>query len=108
MKKTFELTDPRINPARKIEAIKGQIKKYIKRERSKNLPDGFDFWDFDCSFGNSFEQKKEIHITEITKCIDEAVGHNQETFYLELLSVPRKRTKKPKIEEESRTPENLA
>ena len=36
MKKTFLLTDAVYPPTRRVEAIKGDIKKYIKRER-KNL-----------------------------------------------------------------------
>lgn len=108
MKKIFDLTDPKIASARKVELIKGQINKYIKRERKKSLPDGFDFFDFDCSFGDSVEQKKEIHVTEISKYIDEAVLRQQERFYLELLSFPRKRTKKPKTEDGTSLPENPA
>ena len=100
MKKTFELTDSKLKPARKVEAIKAQINKYIKRERRKQLPEGFDFWDFNCSFGDSPEEKKEIHFTEIPKCIDDAVQRQSEKFYIELSSLARKRTKKPKLEEE--------
>lgn len=96
MKKTFLLTDPVHKPNRVVEAIKADIKKYIKRERRKKLPEGFDFWDFNCSFGDTAEEKKEIHTTEITKFIDDAASRNLEKFYLEVLATARKRSKKPK------------
>lgn len=48
MKKTFALTNPRIQYARQIEGAKSDVRKYLKREREKKLPDGVDFWDFDC------------------------------------------------------------
>lgn len=94
---TFELTDSKLNPDRKVEAVKAKIKKYIKRERRKQLPEGFDFWDFDCVFGDSPEEKKKIHVTEIPKYIDDAVKRQLKTFYIELLSQARKRTKKPGV-----------
>ena len=39
MKKTFELTHPKIKPARKVESVKHEVKKYLKRERNKTLPE---------------------------------------------------------------------
>jgi len=50
MKKTFNLTHPKIKVPRLVEAIKSEVKKYIKRERRKTLPPKVDFWDFDRSF----------------------------------------------------------
>lgn len=51
MKKTFNLTHPKIKVPRLVDAIKHQVKKYIKRERQKTLPKNVDFWDFDCRYG---------------------------------------------------------
>lgn len=94
MKKLFKMTDPKIKQDRLIEAIRHDIKKYIKRERNKKLPEGVDFWDFNCKFGQSTEDAKEIHVAEITKCIDSAVEKQLEAFYLEILAKPGHRTKK--------------
>lgn len=95
MKKTFTLTHPKIKYARLIEAVRRDVKKYIKRERNKTLPEGVDFWDFNCKFGNSAEDSKEIHLAEINKCIDKAEEQELESFYLEILAKPGRRTKKP-------------
>ena len=42
MKKTFQLEHPKIKPARLIEAVRRDVKKYIKREKRKSLPEGVD------------------------------------------------------------------
>ena len=49
MKKTFELTHPKIKVERMVEAVKHEVKKYLKRERNKTLPEDADYWDFDLS-----------------------------------------------------------
>lgn len=95
MKKTFKMTHEKIKRERLVEAIRHEIKKYIKRERNKSLPDGVDFWDFDCKFGPDPENAKEIHVAEITKSIDQAQELQLEAFYLEILAKPGHRTKKP-------------
>jgi hypothetical protein len=95
MRKTFQLTHPKIKVARLVEALKHEVKKYIKRERNKKLPEGVDFWDFDCKYGHNFENAEEIHLSEINKCIDKAEEQQLESFYLEILAKPGHRMKKP-------------
>ena len=94
MKKTFKLTHPKIKRDRLVEAVRHDVKKYIKRERNKKLPEGVDFWDFDCKFGNTAEDAKTIHLTEINKFIDQADEQQLEKFYLEILAKPGHRMKK--------------
>jgi hypothetical protein len=93
MKKIFKLTDVKIKPDRQVEAVKYEIKKYIKRERNKKLPEGVDYWDFDCKFGDSSEDCYSIHISEINKAIDAQVLNKKEVFYIEVLSKPGVRGK---------------
>ena len=95
MKKTFQLTHPKIKLARLVEAVKYEVKKYIKRERNKKLPEDVDFWDFDCKYGSTAEDAVEIHISEINKRIDSAEEQQLESFYLEILVKPGHRMKKP-------------
>ncbi len=99
MKKTFKLTHPKIKYARLIEAVRRDVKKYLKRERNKELPEGADFWDFACKFGDAEENATSIHVAEISKCIDQTERQQLESFYLEILAKPGYRTKKPKQEE---------
>ncbi len=96
MKKTFKLTHPKIRVDRLIEAVKHDVKKYIKRERNKTLPEGIDFWDFDCKYGATEEDVQEIHLAEINKFIDQAEAQQLESFYLEIMVKPGYRIKKAK------------
>ena len=96
MKKTFTLVHPKIKYPRLVDAVRGDVKKYLKRERRKELPDGFDFWDFDCKFGPTAEEAKVIHVAEIGKCINAVEVEQLESFYLEILAKATRRTKKPK------------
>lgn len=86
MRKTFALSHPKTKVARLVESIKHEVKKYIKRERNKKLPEGADYWDFDCKFGNNSDEASEIHLTEINKRIDQAVEAGLESFYLEIIA----------------------
>ncbi len=94
MRKTFKLTHPKIKLARLIEGVKHDVNKYVKKERSKPLPTGVDFWDFACKFGNTAEDAKEIHLAETNKYIDKAEEQQLESFYMEVLVKPGRRTKK--------------
>lgn len=98
MKKTFKLTHPKVKYDRLVEAVKYDIKKYLKRERNKSLPKGVDFWDFDCKFGNTEQEAQTIHIAEMPKAIDSAGERQLESFYVEILVKPGVRTKKPESE----------
>lgn len=94
MKTTFTLDKPNVKLARQIEATKSQINKYVKRERGKKLPDGADFWDFNCKFGDTKDDARTCHLKDITKFIDEAEAKLQTSFYLEIVAVGAKRQKK--------------
>ena len=93
MKKTFLINVKNKTPERQVDSIKNEVKKYIARERKKELPDDEDFWDFDCKIGENEEVAATIHLSEINKMISEISAINNESFYLEILARPAKRTK---------------
>ena len=95
MKKTFQLSHPKIKLPRLVEAIKHEVKKYIQRERRKPLPPDVDFWDFDCRFGGDEASCQAIHVDDINKAISQAETDQLESFYLEILAKPGRRTRKP-------------
>ena len=95
MKKLFPLTHPKIQPARLVDSIRAQMNKYIKRERNKKLPDGVDFWDFDCKVGGSMETATDTHVSVLSNAIGDILDAGNESVYLEIKSKPVKRTKKP-------------
>lgn len=94
MKKTFKLTHEKIKPERRVDAIRHEIRKYIKRERSKKLPENADFLDFDCRFGADIDSSEVIHLSEIDQSIDWALAEKLESFYLEVVGKPGMRQKK--------------
>jgi hypothetical protein len=95
MRKTFTLTHPKKKRERLAEAAVADIRKYIKRERKKELPEGVDFWDFDCKFGPTADDAAVVHVAELSKCIAAAEKQELESFYVEILAKPATRTKKP-------------
>ncbi|MEM7396476.1 MAG: DUF6172 family protein [Verrucomicrobiota bacterium] len=101
MRKTFSLRHPKIVYPRLIESAKNDVRKYIKRERRRELPKGVDFWDFDCRFGDTAEAAKKIHPAELIKNIDDVAGRGAESFYVEILAKPGIRRKRPKAADES-------
>jgi hypothetical protein len=86
MKKTFQLHVEGKHPDRLLEAIKHEIRKYIKRERRRDLPEGADFWDFDCKFGVTEEAAEVVHMATVIERIDAVVADKGTQFYVELLA----------------------
>lgn len=94
MRKTFSLTHEKIKTPRLVDAIKHELKKYLKRERNKQLPKDADFWDFDCKYGASKETADIIHVSQLNNSVDDAVSRNLESFYIEILAKTGHRTVK--------------
>lgn len=96
MKKRFKLIEENRHPDRVVEAIKYEIRKYIKREKRKPLPEDVDFWKFECKFAKDDEEPYLIEFVDITKNIDEAANLKCESFYIEILSTKGIKALKPK------------
>ncbi len=101
MRKTFSLTHEKIKTPRLVDSIKHEVKKYLKRERNKILPQDVDFWDFDCKYGHNKESAETVHVSALNKSVDDAVQNELASFYIEILVKPGYRTSKPLSEEET-------
>ncbi len=101
MRKTFKLTHPTLEVPRLVTAIKHEVKKYLKRERRKSLPEDVDFWAFDCRFGVDEASSEVVHVYDIKKAIDQAESKQLKSFYLEILAKPGYRSKKPREEQQA-------
>ena len=95
MRKIFALTQEGRHRDRVLEAVKHEIRKYLKRERRRDLPEGSDFWDFDCKFGATQESAEIVELPAINKLIDGIVKDAGKQFYVEILAKPGKRTPRP-------------
>jgi hypothetical protein len=94
VKKVFKLNIEGKNRDRVLEATKHEIRQYVKRERRKLLPDGVDFWDFDCKFGTASDNAQGVHFATLTALIDAVAKEGGDAFYLELLAKPGHRQAK--------------
>ncbi len=88
MKKTFPLQAPGLVAARVIEAIKYDVRKYVKRERGKKLPEGFDTWDFSCKVGASAVSAEAKPLDEVGPAIDEVAKLGAPGVYVEIVATP--------------------
>ena len=95
MRKTYPLRAEGKHPDRVLDAVKHDIRKYLKRERRRDLPTGVDYWDFDCKFGLSAEVAEAVHVANLIACIDAAVQAQATSFYVEILARHGVRMKKP-------------
>jgi len=86
VKKVFKLQVENRNPERQLEAVKNEIRKYMKRERKKKLPEDAIYWDFDCRFGANSETAKVVTATEIITALDKALEDNVSECYVEILA----------------------
>ena len=102
MKKTFQLQVEGKHPDRVLDAIKHEIRKYLKRERRRDLPAGVDYWDFDCKFGLTEETAEVVHLANVITCIDNAVANQAQQFYVEILAKHGVRSKRPASEAHER------
>ncbi len=95
MRQTHALTHPRHKPPQALAAVKNKIRKYIKRERRKALPEGVDYWDFDCRVGLDEDSATEAHISTVIKRIDALSQDGATAVYVEILVKPGHRRKRP-------------
>ena len=94
MKKNFPLTSEKQAPARVVEQIKSDVRKYLKRERKKALPEGVDFWDFACKVGQAEAAPEPKHVEQVIPAIDEAAAAGVAFVYIEILATPGHRRSK--------------
>ena len=74
MRKTFALQLEGRHPDRVLDAVKHEIRKYQRRERRRALPEGMDFWDFDCRIGADSASAAAIHPAELIGALDDHLG----------------------------------
>ena len=87
MKKIFKLTDEKKHEDRVLEAVKNDIRKYVKREKKKDLPDKATmYWDFDCKIGVTANDAKVVTYEELIKALDAVKATGTKECYIEILA----------------------
>lgn len=95
MRQTIPLTHPRHKPPQALAAVKNKVRKYLKRERRKELPEGFDTWYFDCRVGLHEDSAEPLQVSEVIRAIDAVAQQGHESVYVEILARPGVRRRPP-------------
>jgi hypothetical protein len=95
VRKTFQLRPEGKNPDRVLDAVKHEIRKYLKRERRHALPAGADYWDFDCRFGLAAETAEVVPLAELIGRVDGVAKAAGAQVYVEILARPGQRSARP-------------
>lgn len=98
MRKTFKLQVEGKHPDRVLDAIKHEVRKYVKRQRRVPLPAGVDFWDFDCKFGSAEENAEPVHLAEIISRMDAAAAEGAVQVFVEMVAKEGHRRVRPASE----------
>lgn len=94
MKKSFPLAAEGRRPDLLLDAVKHELRKYLKRERRKPLPEGVDFWDFDCRVGSGSEDATAVHPGDVEQAVAGIQRAGHPAAYVEILAKPGHRAKK--------------
>ncbi len=87
MKKIFKLTDEKKHEDRVLEAVKHEIRKYVKREKKKKLEDAQStYWDFDCKIGTTPDTAKPVDLDTLIKELDAVKASGTTECYVEILA----------------------
>jgi hypothetical protein len=97
MRKNFPLHIDGRHPDRVLDAVKNDVRKYLKRERRRDLPEGVDFWDFDCKCGLQAADAEVVHLSALIAAIDALAKAQATSVYVEILAKHGKRTPKPDL-----------
>ena len=97
MRKNFPLHIDGRHPDRVLDAVKNDVRKYLKRERRRDLPEGVDFWDFDCKCGLQAADAEVVHLSALVAAIDALAKAQATSVYVEILAKHGKRTPKPDL-----------
>ena len=97
MKKTHPLMVEGKKPERVLDALKHTLRQYVRRERNKPLPEGVDYWDFDCQMGLQADTAQRVHVAELNKALDALAIEGAVAVYVEILRKPGIRQSKPPV-----------
>ena len=88
MKKTFPLHAPDKTDARILDAIKHDVRKYVKRERNKTPPEGFGGWSFTCRVGKDEASAQATPLKDVSAAIDSVAQAGAPAAFVEVHAVP--------------------
>jgi hypothetical protein len=88
MKKSFPLKALGKDDARVRDKIRQEVNTYVRRERQKTLPEGFDLWAFNCKVGASAAAAEALPLKEIGGAIDAVAKAGATEVFIAILAAP--------------------
>ncbi|GAB5560244.1 MAG: DUF6172 family protein [Synoicihabitans sp.] len=92
MKRTFPLQAPGKADARVRDKIRHEVNKYVKRERRKELPDGYFRWDMDCQIGDDESTAQAVALKDLAQSIEDTAATGAEKVFVEIHAKAVKRS----------------
>ncbi|MCF3649736.1 DUF6172 family protein [Synoicihabitans lomoniglobus] len=96
MKKSFSLTAPGKEDARVRDKIRHELNKYAKRERKKDVPEGYFRWDLNCRVGADEESATAMPFKDMANTIDTIAATGAPKVFVEIEAVALKRSARTK------------
>jgi hypothetical protein len=91
MKKTFPLQAPGRDDARVRDKIRQEINTYVRRERQKKPPEGFDGFEVACKVGADGASAEMRGLKEVGSAIDTVALAGATAVYVEIVVSPSAR-----------------
>ncbi len=104
MKKIFPLKVPGKVDQRVVDAVKNDVRKYVKRERRKTLPEGFSEWKFACKAGPDQATAPDRELVDVYATIDTVANAGGAEIYVEILAVAGHRPPPPQVPQSLQLP----
>jgi hypothetical protein len=106
MNKSYKLIEEKRNKDRVVESIKYEIRKYIKREKNKPLPEDVDFWKLECKISKDSDELAFVEFQNLIRTIDILVLEEAESLNIEILSFEGIKKPKEIVAQDELTEEN--
>lgn len=88
MRKNFPLTIEGRQRDRVLDAIRHDIRKTLQRERRRPVPEGAQFWDFDCRIGATQDAAEAVPLDALKARLDALAREGLASVYIEILARP--------------------
>ena len=95
MRKNYPLQVSGRHPDRVLDAIKHDVRKYLRRERRRELPPEAQLWDFDCKVGPTQNAAQEVATTALIAAIDSCARSGASQVYVQVLARAAQRPPRP-------------
>jgi hypothetical protein len=92
MQKLFPLQVPGRADPRVVEAVKYDVRRYLRRERRKTLPEGFSQWDFNCKAGPDRATAIACDVAQLGAAIEAVANAGGPAIFIEILAAPGHRS----------------